>query len=104
MEQYNELLIDAVREVADQVQTWRALEAERAERQRAMAATDRTRRLALERYKAGIANYLDVLDAEAALFGLQRADADLSGRVLQAEVNLFRVLGGGYEDGNKSAR
>lgn len=104
VEHYNELLIDAVREVADQIQTRRALEAERAERQRALAATDRTRRLALDRYKAGIANYLDVLDAEAALFGLRRADAELNGRVLQAEVNLFRVLGGGYEDGNKSAR
>lgn len=101
---YNELVIDAVREVADQVQTRRALETERGERRRALAATERTRRLALERYRAGIANYLDVLDAEAALFGLQRAEADLSGRVLQAEVDLYRVLGGGYEDGRTNAR
>lgn len=104
VERYNELLIEAVREVADQVQTRRALDSERSERRRALAATDRTRRLALERYRAGIANYLDVLDAEAALFGLQRADADLNGRMLQAEVDLVRALGGGYEDGNTRAR
>ncbi len=104
VERYNELLIDAVREVADQVQARRALDAELGERRRVLAATERTRRLALDRYKAGIANYLDVLDAEAALFGLRRADADLNGRVLQAEVDLYRVLGGGYEDGTNSAR
>lgn len=104
VEQYNTLVLDAVREVADQVQTRRVLEAERAERARALAATERTRGLALERYRAGLANYLEVLDAQAALYGLERADADLNGRVLQAEVDLYRVLGGGYENGGKGTR
>lgn len=104
VERYNELVIDAVREVADRVQTRRALEIERGERRRALAAGERTRHLALERYRAGIANYLDVLDAEDALFGLQRAGADLNGRILQAEVDLVRALGGGYDDGSTRAR
>ncbi len=101
---YNELVIDAVREVADQVQARRALEAERSERASVAAATDRTRRLAEERYRAGIANYLEVLDAEAPLFGLQRADADLRARALQAEVSLYRALGGGYADRRPDGR
>jgi len=101
---YNELVIDAVREVADQVQARRSLEAERRERAGVVAATDRTRRLAEDRYRAGIANYLEVLDAEAPLFGLQRADADLRARALQAEVSLFRALGGGYADGRPDGR
>lgn len=96
---YNELLIDAVREVADQVQARRALEAERRERAGVLEATDRNRRLAEDRYRAGIANYLEVLDAEAPLYGLQRADADLRARALQAEVSLYRALGGGYMEG-----
>jgi len=104
VERYNELLLDAVREVADQVQTRRALEVERRERDGALAATDRAHRLALERYRAGLANYLDVLDAEAPLFGLQRAETDLRSRTLQAEVSLFRALGGGYEDGRANPR
>lgn len=99
VERYNELLLDAVREVADQVQTRRSLETERGERGRALAATDRTHRLTVDRYRAGLANYLDVLDAEAPLFGLQRAETDLRARALQAEVSLYRALGGGYEDG-----
>ncbi len=66
VERYNELVVEAVREVADQVQVRRAIEAEGRERTRVVAATDRTLRLAQERYRAGIANYLEVLDAESA--------------------------------------
>jgi len=54
--------------------------------------------------RAGLANYLDVLDAEAPLFGLERAETDLRARALQAEVSLYRALGGGYEDGVKTPR
>ena len=104
VERYNELIVDAMREVADQVQTRRALETERRERGNALAAADRTRRIALDRYRAGLANYLEVLDAEAALFGLQRAETDLKARALQAEVGLYRALGGGYEDGGPASR
>jgi outer membrane protein TolC len=99
VERYNELVVEAVREVADQVQARRALEVERSERASALALSDRAHRLALERYRAGLANYLDVLDAEAPLFGLQRAATDVRARTLQAEVSLYRALGGGYEDG-----
>jgi len=104
VERYNELVLEAMREVADQVQTRRVLDVESRERGSALAATDRTHRLALERYRAGLANYLDVLDAEAPLFGLQRAETDLRSRALQAEVSLYRALGGGYEDGSTNPR
>ena len=104
VERYNELLLYAVREVADEVQTRRVLESERAERRLAYAASEQARRVALERYDAGIANYLEVLDAEAPLYALQRMDSDLSARALLAEVGLYRALGGGYEDGRKTPR
>ena len=104
VERYNELVIEAVREVADQVQTRRAIDTERGEREKARAATDRAYRVAQDRYRAGLANYLEVLDAEAPLFSLQRAESDLLARSLQAEVSLYRVLGGGYEDGGQASR
>lgn len=104
VERYNELVLDAVREVADQVQARRSIEAERSERRLAYAATDRAHRIALDRYRAGIASYLEVLDAEAPLFALQRTQTDLSARALLAEVGLYRALGGGYEDGQSSRR
>ena len=101
VERYNELLIDAVREVADQVQVSRQLDAERTERKLVFAATDRNHTLALQRYRAGIAGYLEVLDAEAPLFGLQRVDADLGAQSRLAQVGLVRALGGGFEDAPK---
>ena len=98
VEQYNALLIDAVREVADQVQTRRALENEGRELETALGAVRRAYDLALARYRAGLSDLLSVLDAQGALFAEQRAQADLRARALQADVALYRALGGGYQD------
>ena len=98
VEQYNALLVDAVREVADQVQARRAIENEGRELKTALAAVQRAYDLALERYRAGVSNLLSVLDAQGALFTEQRAAADLRARALQADVALYRALGGGYQD------
>jgi NodT family efflux transporter outer membrane factor (OMF) lipoprotein len=98
VEQYNALLVDAVREVADQVQTRRALENEGRELKTALAAVQRAYDLALARYRAGVSGLLSVLDAQGALFTEQRAEADLRSRALQADVALYRALGGGYQD------
>ncbi|HKI64282.1 MAG TPA: efflux transporter outer membrane subunit [Burkholderiales bacterium] len=98
VEQYNLLLVDAVREVADQVQARRAIENEGRELKTALAAVQRAYDLALERYRAGVSNLLSVLDAQRALFTEQRAAADLRARALQADVGLYRALGGGYQD------
>jgi NodT family efflux transporter outer membrane factor (OMF) lipoprotein len=98
VEQYNGLLLDAVRQVADQVQTRRAIQNEDRERQTALAAVQRAYDLTLERYRAGVANLLSVLDAQGALFAEQRAESDLRARALQTDVALYRALGGGYHD------
>jgi NodT family efflux transporter outer membrane factor (OMF) lipoprotein len=98
VEQYNALLVDAVREVADQVQARRAIENEGRELKTALDAVQRAYDLALARYKAGVSDLLSVLDAQGALFTEQRAEADLRARALQADVALYRALGGGYQD------
>ncbi|MGH8737588.1 MAG: efflux transporter outer membrane subunit [Burkholderiales bacterium] len=98
VEQYNALLIDAVREVADQVQTRSALENEGRELKTALGAVQRAYDLALARYRAGLSDLLSVLDAQGALFTEQRAEADLRARALQADVALYRALGGGYRE------
>ena len=86
VEQYNALLVDAVREVADQVQTRRAIENEGRELKTALDAVQRAYDLALARYRAGVSDLLSVLDAQGALFTEQRAAADLRSRALQADV------------------
>ena len=98
VEQYNALLVDAVREVADQVQARRAIENEGRELKAALDAVQRAYDLALARYKAGVSDLLSVLDAEGALFTERRAEADLRARALQSDAALYRALGGGYQE------
>lgn len=52
--------------------------------------------MVLQRYGAGLATYLAVLNAESQLLAQQRLAADLAARVMDTEVALVRALGGGY--------
>jgi NodT family efflux transporter outer membrane factor (OMF) lipoprotein len=95
--QYNQTLIDAVREVADVVANWRAVERESAEQRAALAAAQRAYDLTTERYRAGLDNYLTVLSTENQLLLAQAAGAQLAAQRLTFSVDLVRALGGGYQ-------
>lgn len=66
----------------------------RAQRQVAVAEADRFN-LSDLRYKAGASSYLELLDAQRALFDAQRAAIQANLLRLQNQVTLYRVLGGG---------
>lgn len=67
-----------------------------AARAQAVAALTRQVRLASLRYDNGYSNYLEVLDAERALFGAELALAQAQAAQLGAFVDLYRALGGGW--------
>ena len=94
--QYNQTLLDAVREVADVVTNWRALERETREQQSALADAQRSYDLTTERYRAGLDNYLSVLSSQNQLLLAQGLGAELAARRLTFSVDLVRALGGGY--------
>ena len=94
--QYNQTLLDAVREVADVVTNWRALERETREQQSALADAQRSYDLTTERYRAGLDNYLSVLSSQNQLLLAQGLGAELTARRLTFSVDLVRALGGGY--------
>jgi NodT family efflux transporter outer membrane factor (OMF) lipoprotein len=94
--QYNQTLLDAVREVADVVTNWRALERETHEQQTALADAQRSYDLTTERYRAGLDNYLSVLSSQNQLLLAQGLGAELVARRLTFSVDLVRALGGGY--------
>jgi NodT family efflux transporter outer membrane factor (OMF) lipoprotein len=96
VEQYNQALADAMREVVDQLASFRSVDAQRAEERHALATTREAYDLALLRYREGLGNYLQVLSAEAPLLAQQSLDADLRARELELSINLVRALGGGY--------
>ncbi|WP_331251151.1 TolC family protein [Rhizorhabdus dicambivorans] len=94
--QYDGTLAQALREVADAAASERALgerldRAQEAERAASAACT-----VANNRYRGGLATYLDVLVAEDALIAARRAVASLQTRAFALDVALIRALGGGF--------
>lgn len=96
-EQYNATLVEALREVADQVASRRAVEAQLDQGQAALARYEEAYRLAVLRYREGLSTYLTVLSAESQVLGQRRQVADLQARRREAAVGLVRALGGGYQ-------
>ncbi|MEO5845668.1 MAG: efflux transporter outer membrane subunit [Caldimonas sp.] len=101
--QYERSIQAAFREVADAL----AGRATLGEQLRAQAAQTNalaiTFRLADLRYRAGAASYLDTLDAQRQLFLAQQALVQTQALQLQNLVTLYRVLGGGWNEGAELA-
>jgi len=98
LEQYNQTLIEALREVVDQLASLRSVEAQRVELDGALATAAQAHQLALARYRAGIGSYLQVLGAEGPLIEQKSLQANLRAHELELSINLMRALGGGFED------
>jgi len=94
--EYNQTLLDAIRQVADVVANWRALERESSEQQAALEDAQRSYELTTERYRAGLDNYLSVLSSQNQVLLAQGLGAELQARRLTYSVDLVRALGGGY--------
>lgn len=96
--QYERSIQNAFREVQDAL-AGRATLGEQARAQLAQANAEQTRfKLADLRYRNGAASYLDVLDAQRALFTAQQAVVQVQAAMVQNQVNLYKVLGGGWTE------
>ncbi len=95
--QYNQAIVDAVREVVDQLATLRALDARQVQVAQALRSAQQAEELSLARYRAGVGNYLEVLLTDRQVLLERALDADLRARRLDADVALIRALGGGYD-------
>ncbi len=96
--QYEKAIQSAFREVADAL-AGRATLADQLGALQAQAAAERDRfRLADLRYRNGIANYLDLLDAQRSLFAIEQALAQVRLAQRANEVQLYKALGGGWTD------
>jgi NodT family efflux transporter outer membrane factor (OMF) lipoprotein len=96
VEQYNQTLLDALRQVADQVSSVQAVKQQLKYQAVALAAADDAHRLTLDRYRAGLSSYLDVLVNEERLLAERMNRVRLEGRNLALAVEMIRALGGGY--------
>ena len=94
--QYEKTIQVAFREVSDALAGRATLDDEvRAQQDQADAEADRFR-LADLRYRNGVSSYLDVLDAQRALFATQQALARTQLAQRQNQVELYKALGGGW--------
>ena len=100
VESYNNAVVDAVHEAADQIGSLRSIERQQNQQAQAQAAAESSFDLATQRYKAGLATYLTVLNAETNVLAQRRTAVDLKARALDGQVALIRALGGGYEPDN----
>ena len=95
VESYHAAVVDAARDVADQVTSTQAVLRQQTEQRAAQAAAEAAHEIALQRYEAGLANYLTVLSAETGVLTQRRVGVDLAARALETRVLLMHALGGG---------
>ncbi|WP_454673510.1 efflux transporter outer membrane subunit [Achromobacter pestifer] len=96
---YNQSVLDAVHQVADALDGLRLLQQERTQQHQAREAIEAAYDLAVNRYKAGLGNYITVLIAQTGVLTQARMDTDLRIRAYQLDANLANALGGGYAPG-----
>jgi outer membrane protein, multidrug efflux system len=93
---YRQTVLTAFREVEDDLATGRNLILQERNQREAMVAAERTRDLALTRYRDGASDYLDVVTAQTAALDAERALLDLQSRQMQVATDTVRALGGLY--------
>ncbi len=101
--QYDEAVADyrarvliAFREVEDSLSGLRTLAEQSREQQQAVGAARRTAQLSASRYRNGLVNHLELIDAERSLLATQRAATQIERDRALATVGLIRALGGGW--------
>ena len=98
VEQYNQTLADALRDVVDQLVSFKSLDEQRIQQREGLSTAQDAYDLATLRYREGVGNYLQVLTTETQLLSQRSLDADLKARSLDLSINLARALGGGFDD------
>jgi multidrug efflux system outer membrane protein len=93
---YRAAVLDAFRDVEDQMALANRLAAEARDQTDAVTAARRSVELADIRYRQGVATYLDVVTAQTAALTAEQGAIQLTTRRLQASVNLTRALGGAW--------
>jgi NodT family efflux transporter outer membrane factor (OMF) lipoprotein len=101
--QYNQSIIDAARDVAEQLTRAAALAREEEANRVALSAAEESYNLAMLRYKGGLSPYLTVLSVESQLLAQRRTAVLIRARSRNLQVSLVRALGGGFFDPNAHA-
>lgn len=95
---YEQTVLNAFREVDDAVVTFRNMRQTTARRRDLLEAARKYANLAYAQYNMGVLNYIDVLDAQRRYFDAQVGVSNAVRDEYLALVQLYKVLGGGWQD------
>ena len=96
--QYEKSIQTAFREASDALVSRKTLKDQLDAQARQLEAEQVRYKLSDLRYTNGIASYLDLLDAQRSLFSLEQAVVQVRLTQLQNQINLYKVLGGGWTE------
>ena len=95
--QYQKAALNSYREVANAIVTVKKLGEARLELEDGVEALTNAAALSRSRYDAGLASYLEILNADQQLFDQELQLAQVRGEEMRAFVELYRALGGGWQ-------
>jgi NodT family efflux transporter outer membrane factor (OMF) lipoprotein len=93
---YNQAVLTAVREVADASTSIRALQQQIADQHASYQSISDAYDIAVQRYRSGLGNYVQVLLAQNEVLKQAILDTDLKARAYNLDAQLATALGGGY--------
>jgi NodT family efflux transporter outer membrane factor (OMF) lipoprotein len=100
--QYNRTLVHAINQVAAQVDDLRSLVLQVADAETARSSAADAYKLAMQRYRSGVGNYLEALSVRQELIAAERQLATLQTRRSDAWAALNEALGGGFQPADDS--
>jgi outer membrane protein TolC len=89
-------VLNAWRDVEDNIAALRQLEQESRSQAAAVSAARKAQEQAVYRYKGGIVTYLEVVTTENAALQAELSAANIQARRFNASVLLVKALGGGW--------
>jgi len=94
---YNDTVLHAVQQTADQLTQLDALANEQRDQQQTLEASEAAYKLAEERYRAGLASYLSVLNAETQVLAARQSMVDILTSQAVARVTVLLAVGGSFD-------
>jgi NodT family efflux transporter outer membrane factor (OMF) lipoprotein len=93
---YRSVVLNAFAQVEDNLSRIRYDRESASEQQQAMQAAETAMNLALNRYREGAVNYLEVVTSQEAALAATRRALDIHTQQLRSRVALIHALGGGW--------
>jgi NodT family efflux transporter outer membrane factor (OMF) lipoprotein len=94
---YRQDVLTAFQQVEDNLASLRILSQELQQQDAAVKSAQRNLTIAMDRYRAGLDPYLDVIVAQTALLGDQETAVSLRMEQMTSSVQLIEALGGGWD-------